>query len=212
MCLQALHMVTEPIEGELHSENKINIQEFETISFFKNFFLVKALINLAVIIVYSDYLMHPSVQIRLHLWKKFRSWVKLDMIELENFKECRNLIKVWNNHFENMNALVINVISDLISSILFLVCFYISSDSHFEGVYFLISIVNLFILAFLLAPVLSSVIRILMQGKSDIYGGFYNKLKQEVSYFDGCLGIKDLKFWMTAQNSIKCKFCFFICV
>jgi len=45
-----------------------------------------------------------------------------------------------------------------------------------------------------------------MQGKSEIYESFYDKLKQEVSYFDGCLGIQDLKFWMTAQNNLKCNY------
>jgi hypothetical protein len=92
-----------------------------------------------------------------------------------------------------------------LSSILFLICFYISKDQHFELVYCTISFVNLFILIFLINPVLKSIIKILMQGKSEIYESFYNKLKQEISYFEGCLGIKEFKFWMTAQNNIKCK-------
>ena len=44
-----------------------------------------------------------------------------------------------------------------------------------------------------------------MQGKSEVYESFYQKMQNEISYFDGCLGIKEIKIWMTAQNDIKCK-------
>jgi Co/Zn/Cd efflux system component len=209
MVLQALHMVTEPDENHddssAHSHQPINQEEQDTISFFKNFFIVKVIIDVIGVLVFSDYIVHPSVQIKLLLWKKHRVWKELKDLSIENLKECKLVIKQWNNHYENMNALTVNILSDLLSSILFLICFYVSKDRHFEGVYCFISIVNLVFLFFLLAPLLKSLIKIFMQGRSELYECFYDKLYQEVSYFEGCLGIKDMKFWMTAQNDIKCK-------
>ena len=104
-----------------------------------------------------------------------------------------------------MNALTVNILSDLISSILFLVCFFLSKDRHFEGVYFIISLVNFIVLIFLLSPLINSIFKILMQGRSELYECFYAHLNKEVCYFEGCLGLKEMKFWMTAQNEIKCK-------
>jgi len=204
MFLQALHMITE----DDHHEAEINNEEVETISFFKNFFILKVIINVVGVLVFSDYIVHPSVQIKLLIWKKHRQWKQLKELTVENFQECRSLIKSWNNHFENMNSLTVNILSDLIASILFLISFYLSNDRHFEGAYFFISIVNLILLFVILAPLLSSIIRILMQGRSELYESFYNKLQQEISYFEGCLGLKDLKIWMVAQNDIKCIFIF----
>lgn len=202
MCLEALHVITEPEEDTHH---QVENEEKDTIAFLKNFFVVKVILDVVGVLVFSDYIVHPSIQIKLHLWKKHRQWKNLADMNVENLRDCRNLIKNWNNHFENMNALAINISADLLSSILFLICFYISQDNHFEVVYCLISFVNLIILVILISPVLKSIVQNLMQGKSEIYECFYSQLKQEISYFEGCLGIKDIKFWMTAQNSLKCK-------
>ena len=45
--------------------------------------------------------------------------------------------------------------------------------------------------------------KILMQGKCTIYESLYSKLIQEISYFEGCQGVKEIKFWMNSQNNIK---------
>ena len=44
-----------------------------------------------------------------------------------------------------------------------------------------------------------------MQGKTEVYESFYKKMQNEISYYEGCLGIKEMKIWMTAQNDIKCQ-------
>jgi Co/Zn/Cd efflux system component len=204
MCLQALHIITETDDGDIAAHN--HDEEAATIDFFKNFFIVKVILDVVGILTFSDYLLHPSIQIKLLLWKKYRSWRNLNELDLDNLKESRSLIKQWNNHFENMNALTINLSSDLVSSILFLICFYVSKDQHFEVVYCLISIVNLIVVIILISPAFKSILKILMQGRSELYESFYNKLNQEISYFEGCLGIKDMKFWMTSQSDIKCKY------
>jgi Co/Zn/Cd efflux system component len=209
MVLQALHMITEPNEdhddSSGHAQKPVNQEEQDTIAFFKNFFIVKVILDVIGVLVFSDYIVHPSVQIKLLMWKKHRTWNQLKELSVENLKECRSVIKIWNNHYENMNALTVNILSDLFSSISFLICFYFSKDRHFEGVYCFISVINLLLLFLLLTPLMKSIVKILMQGRSELYECFYEKLNLEVSYFEGCLGIREMKFWMTAQNDIKCK-------
>jgi Co/Zn/Cd efflux system component len=207
MCLQALHIVTETDDGDMpeHSHNGHDDDEAGTIKFFNYFFIFKIVVDAVIILNLSDYILHPSIQIKLLLWKRSHSWKSLGEFDIENLKECRHLIKIWNNHFENMNALIINMSSDLISSILFLIWFYISKDQHFEYAYCFISLINLVVVIIFINPVINSVFRVLMQGKTEVYESFYQKLQNEISYYEGCLGIKEMKIWMTAQNDIKCK-------
>jgi Co/Zn/Cd efflux system component len=212
MCLQALHIITETNDGDMpeHSHHADHEgDEKGTINFFKNFFIFKIVVDVVIILNLSDYILHPSIQIKLFLWKKSHSWKNLDEFDLDNLKESKHLIKIWNNHFENMNALSINMCSDLASSILFLIWFYLSKDQHFEYAYCIISIINLIIVIVLINPVLNSLFRILMQGKTEVYESFYQKMQTEISYYEGCLGIKEIKIWMTAQNDIKCKDVYF---
>jgi len=215
MCLQALHIITETDDGDMpeHSHHgAYEGDEVGTINFFKNFFIFKIIVDVVIILNLSDYILHPSIQIKLLLWKKSHSWKNLDEIDLENLKESKHLIKIWNNHFENMNALSINMCSDLLSSILFLIWFYVSKDQHFEYAYCIISVVNLIVVVILINPVLKSVFKILMQGKTEVYESFYQKMQNEISYFEGSLGIKEIKIWMTAQNDIKCNKNLFNCI
>ena len=204
MCLQALHIVTETHDGEL-SDHAHDSDEAGTVYFFKNFYIFKIIVDVLVILNLSDYILHPSIQLKLLLWKKNHSWKNLNEFDLDNLKESKSLIKIWNNHFENMNALIINMSSDLISSILFVVWFYISKDQHFVYAYCIISFVNLIVVLILIYPVLSSIFLILMQGKTEVYESFYKKMQTEISYYEGCLGIKEMKIWMTSQNDIKCE-------
>jgi Co/Zn/Cd efflux system component len=203
MCLQALHIVTETDEGE-NSDYGHDSDEAGTIYFFKNFYIFKIIVDVLVILNLSDYILHPSIKLKLLLWKKNHSWKNLNEFDLDNLKESKSLIKIWNNHFENMNALIINMSSDLVSSILFVMWFYISKDQHFEYAYCFISVINLIVVLILIYPVLSSIFLILMQGKSEVYESFYKKMQTEISYYEGCLGIKEMKVWMTSQNDIKC--------
>lgn len=207
MCVEALHLVTEEtvhIEDEKHFHE----EELNTILFFKNFYVVKVIIDVIGILVFSDYILHPAMQIKLHLWKKSRIWKDLNNLDVESLKASNFLIKTWNNHFENMNALNINIISDLVSSILFLILFHLSQDQHLEFIYFIVSVVNVLIVFMLTLPVFQSSLKILMQGKSELYNSVGDLLHKEISYFEGCLGIKEIKFWMVAQNEVKCKIIF----
>lgn len=207
MCLQALHIVTETDDGDTtaHSHHGSIEEEEETIKFFNYFYIFKIVVDAVIILNLSDYILHPSIQIKLLLWKRSHSWKNLNEFDLENLKESRHLIKIWNNHFENMNSLIMNMCSDLVSTIMFLIWFYVSKDKHFEYAYCFISMVNLLVVIIFINPVMHSVFRILMQGKTEVYESFYQKLQNEISYFEGCLGIKETKIWMTAQNDIKCK-------
>ena len=42
-----------------------------------------------------------------------------------------------------------------------------------------------------------------MQGKCELYESLYRKINQELTYFEGSLGVKNIKFWMISQNHIK---------
>ena len=64
---------------------------------------------------------------------------------------------------------------------------------------------QLIVVLILIYPVLSSIFLILMQGKTEVYESFYKKMQTEISYYEGCLGIKEMKIWMTSQNDIKCE-------
>ena len=43
-----------------------------------------------------------------------------------------------------------------------------------------------------------------MQGKNEVFESFYKKVINELTYFDGSLGINKIKFWSKQQNFIEC--------
>ena len=197
MCIESLHLLTENIELRDHVHDN-------PIDFLNNFNITKIIINVIAILKFSDYLIHPSLKIKLLQWKRYKEWKNISSFTFEDLKEAKVIIKSWNNHFENMNVLLNNLLSDIISSTLFIICLYISKNKHYEYIHSIISIVNFVLIVFLVYPSFISILRIFMQGRSSLCDVYEKKIDREVSYFEGCSGIREIKFWMVAQNEIKC--------
>ena len=100
MLLQALHIVTD--------EHEINPPKI----FFTNLYIIKIIIDILPLFILFKYILHIETRIKFFLWRK-----------PNQLKECSNLIKLWNNHFENMNSLTKYLLSDLVSSLLFFIFF-----------------------------------------------------------------------------------------
>jgi Co/Zn/Cd efflux system component len=196
MCIQALHLITEIHE---HEEQ----EDTDTVSFLSNFFMIKIVLNVVILLKFSDYLIHPSVQIKMMIWKKYRTW--RSVFDIHTFNDAKPVIKQWNNHFENMNALMINILCDMCSSIVFIILLYLSSNKHFEFIFSIVCLINIVIVALTVLPTFSSILLILMQGKSEIYQPFKDKLDKEITMFEGCTGIENLKIWQISHCEIKCK-------
>ena len=128
---------------------------------------------------------------------------KINDITFEELKKISNVRKQWNNHFENMNALCVSIISDLLSSLFFLIFFSIFDTAYYSRAYMIISIFNFFAVLILVNPLFKSVLKIFMQGKCELYESLYRKINQELTYFEGSLGVKNIKFWMISHNYIK---------
>ena len=191
MILQALHLVT---DDDIRIPPAVYLQWL---------YMLKVIIDLSALLCFSDYIIHPSIQVKLQLWKFVKIWKKLNNITFEELKKITNLRKQWNNHFENMNALCASIISDLLSSLFFLIFFSVFDTAYYARAYMIISIFNFFAVLCLVNPLFYSVLRIFMQGKSELYESFYRKINQELTYFEGSLGVRNIKFWMISQNYIK---------
>ena len=191
MIIQALHLVT---DDDIRIPPAVYLQWL---------YMLKVIIDLSALLCFSDYIIHPSIQVKLQLWKFVKIWKKLNNITFEELKKITNLRKQWNNHFENMNALCASIISDLLSSLFFLIFFSVFDTVYYARAYMIISIFNFFAVLCLVNPLFYSVLRIFMQGKSELYESFYRKINQELTYFEGSLGVRNIKFWMISQNYIK---------
>ena len=191
MILQALHLIT---DDDIRIPPAVYLQWL---------YMLKVIIDLSALLCFSDYIIHPSIQVKLQLWKFVKIWKKLNNITFEELKKITNLRKQWNNHFENMNALCASIISDLLSSLFFLIFFSVFDTVYYARAYMIISIFNFFAVLCLVNPLFYSVLRIFMQGKSELYESFYRKINQELTYFEGSLGVRNIKFWMISQNYIK---------
>ena len=191
MILQALHLVT---DDDIRIPPAIYLQWL---------YMLKVIVDLSSLLCFSDYIIHPSIQVKLQLWKFVKIWKNLNEITFEELKKITNLRKQWNNHFENMNALCVSIISDLLSSLFFLIFFSVFDTVYYARAYMIISIINFFIVLCLVNPLFYSVLKIFMQGKSELYESLYRRINQELTYFEGSLGIKNIKYWMISQNYIK---------
>lgn len=191
MILQALHLVT---DDDIRIPPAVYLQWL---------YMLKVIVDLSSLFSFSDYIIHPSIQVKLQLWKYVKIWKNLNNITFEELKKITNLRKQWNNHFENMNALCVSIISDLLSSLFFLIFFSVFDTVYYARAYMIISIFNFFIVLCLVNPLFYSVLKIFMQGKSELYESLYRRINQELTYFEGSLGIKNIKYWMISQNYIK---------
>jgi len=207
MFINSLHLITQNSSSEdLHSSNEEgNDNESMTINTFKFFFLIKLFLNLACLNCFSDYVLHPIIQIKMFVLKKYGKWLKnFNDISESELKETQHFVKIWNNHFDNINCLLVNVLTDMISSLLFLIGFFISSDNHFEYIYFFISCTNLIIVTIFVYFHTGNITDILMQGRTALTESVENMVQKEICLFEGCLGIKEMKFWMISNNKATC--------
>lgn len=204
MFVKSLHLVTEESEILHSSDDHGQDHEAFTISVFKFFYLVKVLLNIITLLLFSDYVIHPVLQMRIFIFKKYKKWLSLNTFTFQDLDENKQILKQWNNHFENMNCLNINILTDLTSSLIFLSFFYATNDKHFEYIYFVISLLNLIIVTLFVYYVSGNIINLLMQGKSEIIKPLDNILQKEIGMFEGCIGIKEAKYWMIANNKIMC--------
>ena len=191
MLLQALHLIT---------DDDIRIPPA---GYLQWLYAIKVIIDLLALLRFSEYIIHPSIQVKLELWKYIKTWKKLNDITFDELKKITSIRKKWNNHFENMNALCASLISDLFSSLFFVIFFSVFDTLYYPKGYMMISLINFGAVLFLVRPLFNSVLKIFMQGKSELYEAFYRKVNQELTYFTGSLGVKNLKFWMISQNYIK---------
>ena len=198
MLLESLHLITESHE---HFDSD---DDSENIFFLQWVHIIKIIVDLISLLFFSDYILHPEIQIKLLLFKYCKEWKNLDQINYDQLKYICKKIKKWNNHVENMNSLCICLLSDLISSLLFVMFFYFFKHHYYNKFYMIISLINFIFILFSIKPLFYSIMKILMQGKNEIYNAFYFKLNKELSYYEGCLGVKEIKFWMIAQNEMKC--------
>lgn len=205
MCIQALHIATESSEHiHIDLDEKDSILESEDqIIFLKNFYVVKIIIHVIGLLQFSDYILHPTLQIKLSLWKFSKKWKNIESLDYDELCSSKQLINRWNSHNENMHALTINMLSDLSASIIFILCFY--GDFDFEIVYMFISIFNLFLITYLSKSLIYSCIPILMQGINGLSNSIIIKLTDIIGITEGVTGIKEIKSWHIQPNEIRCK-------
>ena len=191
MLLHALHLV---VDEDVHIPSAGYLQSLN---------VIKVIVDLLAILGFSKFIIHPSLQIKFQIWKYIKIWKKLKDITFEELKKVTNVRKLWNNHFENMNALCSCLISDLISSLFFVIFFSFFDEKYYARGYMIISLFNFIIILFLVKPIFLSILKIFIIGKNELYESLYRKINQEITYFEGCLDVENLKFYMISQNYIK---------
>jgi len=200
--LESLHSLSERNE-HIHKENSTEMK-IMPVNFLRTFGVFKIMLDTSFLILFSDYLIHPSIQIKLQLWKKYRCWKRFEDLKMVDLKENNELIRKWSNHFENMNALLMNIVCDLFSNTIFLLSLDLTNIENFEKINLLISFINMILTIFCVMPLFSSITQVLMQGKSSFFVCFFEQLEKEITLFEGILAIQYIKFWMVSQNEMRC--------
>jgi Co/Zn/Cd efflux system component len=200
--LESLHSMGEG--EELMSEGNSMNSKVILSNFIRTFGVVKIMIDTSFLIFFSDYLIHPSLQIKLQLRKKYKAWKNFEELSLKDIKDNSELIKNWSNHFENMNALMMNVLCDLFSNIFFLSTFDYTHVEYYEKINLIVCFLNMILTGFVIFPLFDSITQILMQGTPKILTCFCQELQKTVSFYDGVLATQQMKLWMIGQNEIKC--------
>jgi Co/Zn/Cd efflux system component len=200
--LESLHSLSE--SNEHIQEGNLSDMKIMPLNFLRTFGVFKIMLDTSFLILFSDYLMHPSIQIKLQLWKKYRCWKRFEDLKTVDLKENNELIRKWNNHFENMNALLINIVCDLFSNTIFLLSLDLTNIENFEKINLLISFINMILTIFCVMPLFSSITQVLMQGKSAFFVCFFEQLEKEITLFEGVLAIQYIKYWMVSQNEMRC--------
>lgn len=200
--LESLHSLSETNE-HIHEGNLFDVKIIP-FNFLRTFGVFKIMLDTSFLILFSDYIIHPSTQIKLQLWKKYRCWKRFEDLKIVDLKENNELIRKWSNHFENMNALLMNIICDLFSNTIFLLSIDQTNIENFERINLLISFIIMILTILFIMPLFSSIIQVLMQGKSSFFVCFFEHLEKEITLYEGVLAIQQIKYWMVSQNEIRC--------
>lgn len=200
--LESLHSLSE--RNEHAQQIKESDVKIIPLNFLRTFGVFKIMLDTSFLILFSDYLMHPSIQIKLQLWKKYRCWKRFEDLKTVDLKENNELIRKWSNHFENMNALLMNIVCDLFSNTIFLLSLDLTNVENFEEINLIISFINMILTIFCVLPLFNSITQVLMQGKSAFFICFFEYLEKEITLFEGVLAIQHIKYWMVSQNEMRC--------
>lgn len=194
MCIHSLHLVTE-------EEHHIEIIRKE---FMNLFYIIKIGVNLIVLIVFYDYAIHPSHILKFKIWKKSKQWKKIDEVSFLQLKENYNLIQRWDNHKENIHSFCVYLKSDIFSSLCFIIFFTVfNAKKYFGWGFMLIAILHFTLVIFMCKPIFHFVLRILMQGKNELFSSFYEQIFSLIQNTEGVIHINELKIWMKSHNDIK---------
>ena len=241
MTLSALHMVTEnkQEEDELlnmsnnsnpsiinkykNKHNHFHLQKETLVNFNLYFYVIKILFDTAYLLVFSDYIIHQSINIKLMLFKINNSSNLLDT-SLNKLSKAKSLIKEFNSHFDNLNILSVCVLTDLISTLVMHIGIYLVYNS-FEKVYMIGCFINLFTVSVLITPVLYSLICVFMYMKYPLYTPLYKEVHKKLSLNEDILNFNsiyndsssnnnnsnnnnnrssDIKWAMISQNELVC--------
>ena len=194
MCIHSIHLVTE----EEHHIEKIR-KEFMNI-----FYIIKIGVNVIVLIVFYDCAIHPSHILKFKMWKESKQWKKMEDVSFHELKENINVIKKWDNHRENIHSFCVYLKSDIFSSLSFIIFFNIfNAKKYFGWGFMVIAILHFTLVIFMCKPIFHFVLRILMQGKSEIFSIFYEEISHLIQNTEGVIHINELKIWMKSHNDIK---------
>lgn len=194
MCIHSLHLVTE--EGHhIHKLRK---------TFLNWFYFIKIGINVIVLVLFYDYMIHPSHLLKYKIWKNSKQWKKMDEVSFIEIKDNINLIKQWDNHKENIHSFCVYLKSDIFSSLSFIIFFNVfKAKKYFGWGFMIIAILHFTLVILMCKPIFHFVLRILMQGKSEIYSELYSKISTLISNSEGVIKVNELKIWMKSHNDIK---------
>ena len=77
MLLQALHLIT---------DDDIRIPPA---NFLQWLYVIKVIVDMLSLLKFSDYIIHPSIQVKLQLWKYSKVWKNLNDISIDELKKYR---------------------------------------------------------------------------------------------------------------------------
>lgn len=198
MALNSLHMLTDtPSDSKEHYENEQTL-----LSFFSNFMVVKILFGTFYLLSFSDYIVHPSLMIKIKLQRTYKEWKAFNKINSKQLSNASEEIKAYNSHSENLNILTVSILTDLISVLIMYIMLFMIGG-HYERVYLIGCFLNLFSISVLVSPIFFSLITIFMQGKNSMFTGIYEDVAKKISLNESIKSF-NIKWAMITQNEITC--------
>lgn len=202
MMLNSLHMITEEEEFDYDSvrkkENEVNIMH----NFNFIFFTIKIIMNVLIMMSFSDFVLSPNLNIKLQLRQKYKEWKNLSNLNYEDLTMCSNEIKKHNSTFINFHSYTNILLVDLLSSFTILILLYIL-DISYEKSYLFACIINLLSTFILTTPVFNMLFYVFLNGRTPTYDSFYEECHLTLKNYDNYISIIDEKWWMISQNELS---------